>query len=663
MASSFFITFKLFKISNFIDSLISWFIVYLAQIVLGELILGILGILYLKNVILLNLAIFLITWLITRNKPVSYNLNEAKTTFLRFLENKIVLFCLSIVLSFSLVKISINLMNPPFGWDNLNYHFTFPVEWLKHGNLDTPIIVSDDPAPTYYPINGNLFFLWLIFPLKNVFLADLGQVPFFILAFLALFGISRRMNLNRELSFYAATLFLIIPNFLKQLEIAYVDVMVCALFLTGLFYTLKLNSRFQLSSVILAAISMGLLIGTKTLALVYSLPLFLAIFYLCMLNIKERGLVYLLIFMFLLILFGGFNYIRNFIWTGNPLYPIDIQIFGKTIFKGVVDRINYSIHFLPEDYRISKLLFHEGLGLQTILFILPGSLLSLPLIFIKAKKTPFSVRLYFLATLPFILYLIWRYVIPLANTRYLYPALAVGVIMGFYPVNLLKVPLKFISTLVVICVLTSASELAGHKELFVSLMSGLTLFFLLIKKLLRMRFIILIFLTSLIILPFLESDYRKNEYRRYKNTPFWQDSVSAWIWLNDNTWQDNICYVGRPVPFPLYGSGFKNNVYYVSVNSVEPAKLHFFKNSRYIWDYDFETCHKNYEAENNYRGKANYKIWLSNLKRRNTDYLFVYSLHQIKGIKFPVEDGWARLHPEAFEPVFSNNTIHIYKIR
>jgi hypothetical protein len=254
----------------------------------------------------------------------------------------------------------------------------------------------------------------------------------------------------------------------------------------------------------------------------------------------------------------------------------------------------------------------------------------------------------------------WRYIIPLGNVRYLYLVLALAMILGFYVVDLINLPNRAISILVVICVLASISELAGHQELIAALILSVAFAFLLIKSYLK-KIILPAMIILIVSLFFLEKDYNQNEFLRYKNTPFWKDACMAWIWLNTHARHDNISYVGRPVPFPLYGSQFKNNVYYSSVNSINPAKLHYFRNSRYIWSYDFKDCHKNYEAQNNYRGNANYQNWLVNLKKRKTDYLFVYSLHQIKGIEFPIEDKWADNHPEVFALAFKNDTIHIYK--
>jgi hypothetical protein len=160
--------------------------------------------------------------------------------------------------------------------------------------------------------------------------------------------------------------------------------------------------------------------------------------------------------------------------------------------------------------------------------------------------------------------------------------------------------------------------------------------------------------------------YLKNEYAGYlkmvKYSGFWPDACKAWEWLNNNTSGNNIAYVGRPVPFPLYGSRLKNNVYYVSVNETEPAKLHYFKNSRYSWGSNFRQMHLNFEEEYNYRGNADYSQWLKNLRARRIDYLFIYSLHQIDGIEFPIEEHWARQKNQVFRNVFSNDTVRIYRV-
>ncbi|MFA5410476.1 MAG: hypothetical protein WC321_01265 [Candidatus Omnitrophota bacterium] len=671
-SSAFLLTYRILKPSKFIDALLSLFILYFSQIVFTQLLLGIFGILYLNNVILFNLFILLIIWFVARNKNSYFSFNRAKDVLSGFFSNKVILMGVCLILGFGLVKISINLVNPPFGWDCLNYHFTFPVEWLKHGNLDNPISISGDPAVSYYPVNASLFFLWFIFPLKNVFIADLGQVPFFVISFFALYSLARKLNLSKEYALFSVIIFNLIPNYFKQLEIAYIDIMVSTLFLIVLNYLFLIYKRERIiQNTILYSIALGLLLGTKITAMPIALILLipLAWFYFFRYPFKKSPAV-LALAILLIIIFGGFGYIRNVIQTGNPLYPLNFRLFNTVIFKGVVENEIYRTSIRPGDFSLARILFSEGLGAQTVIFLLPAILLALPVTIIKRRKDLNFYLIYFLI-LPFFLILIFRFIIPIANLRYIYGLFAIASIIAFYVADMLKIPKLLLKILILICIFASSIELAGHLELIISFVLSLLLFFLspyivrFIKSIDLTKLVIVFFIAIILISSFLEKDYIKNEYIRYVKmvnySGFWPDATKAWLWLNQNTRGNNIAYIGRPVLLPLYGTNFKNNVYYVSVNRVEPAMLHYFPNSKYVWGYDGDIIFRNFEDENNYRGRADYNVWVENLRKRNIDYFFVYSDLLGSGIEFPLEDPWARARPGLFELVFSNDTIRIYK--
>ncbi len=665
------LVYKFFRLTDLVDSLLAVFLLYFSQIIITELSLGILGALTFKNLILLNSIILSIIFYLSRDYQYNFNpLSGIGKALTGFFNNKVFLFIICSIAAYGLVKVFINLVNPPFGWDNLNYHFTFPVEWLKHANLDTPITINDDPSPTYYPINGSLWYLWLIFPFRSVFIADLGQLPFFVLGFLSVYNISRKLDLKKELCFYAAGLFVLIPNFFKQLQVAYVDVIVGALLLVCLNYLFSFEKKLLFRDFLLFSISLGLLIGVKTTALPFSILLIAPFLYICLRNIKKVG-KYILVFMILIIALGGFSYLRNFMQTGNPLFPLDFKLFGNTVLKGVMDMPTYRAHFVIRDYSLYKALFHEGLGSQTLLIIFPAVFLALPVAWIKKRKS-LNFNLVYFMLLPVLLYLVYRYIIPLANLRYLYGFLGIGMILGFYICQAIGIPKRRVNILTVFCVITSMAELAKRNELAVSVTLTFLFFFLFLKVSDKIKFkvksgfVFAAVILGLFLLGLLEKDYLRNEFPRYvlmdKYSGFWPDATQAWNWLNNNTKKDNIAYTGRPVPFPLYGTKFKNNVYYVSVNRIDPAKLHYFSGSRYSWGRDFISLQKNLEAKGNYRFGADYSIWLNNLLKRNTDYLFVYSLHQTEELMFPLEDAWASGHPESFELMFSNEMIHIYKL-
>ena len=671
--SSFLITYGIIGLTDSIDSLICWFMFYFGQIIITELLLGIFGALNLVNLISLNLIILLIILYITKNKGHGLSFASIKNLSTGLLNNKVLLFVTAIILGFAVVKIFVNLINPPFGWDNLNYHFTFPVEWLKQGNLDNPIVVSDDPFPTYYPINGSLLFLWYIFPFKSAFFADIAQLPFFIISLLALVSIARKLKLPDEYSILAACLFVFIPNFFKQLQIAYIDIIVAGIFFVSLNFLMLIKEKICLKNVSLFALSSGILVGTKTTMLPYVFFIFLPFLCIVLFNKEhtfQSKVRNIFLFACITFVFGAFSYLRNFVLTGNPFYPLDVNLLGRPIFKGVIEKATFIAREPESGYRLSKLLFHEGLGIQSLLIILPGVLLAPFVYFFKNKKK--DLFLIYLTLLPLILYFVYRFILPIPNSRYLYCMLGIAMVTSFFAIYSLKIPLKIIRIVAVVAILASAAECARKMELVVSFVSGFLLFIFFIFLLkykdlkrffLSKAFIITATLILIVIMQFLSLDYQKNEYTRYiKNSRYWPDATKAWAWLNENTKKDNIAYVGRPVPYPLYGTNFKNNVYYVSVNSIDPIHLHDLKNSLYRWDDNALNMHRSFEDPVNYRGNADFQTWLNNLKRLRTDFLFIYSLHHTKQVEFPIEELWAKNHPGIFKLEFSNETVKVYKL-
>jgi len=673
LLSSYLLVRRIIKPRPLVDASVAFLVLYFSQVVAIELLLGVSGRLNTFGISLVSSMVLLLLLLFTRNyRNTSYSYQQSYGYFSELLHRKTIFLLFSIAFCFGLTKIFINLVNPPFGWDSLNYHFTFPVEWLKHGNLNNPITVFDDPSPSYYPINGSLFYLWLIIPFKNVSLADLGQAPFFLLSALCTYSIARKLGLDRQYSVLASLLFLLVPNFFKQLQVAYVDVMIAALFLSCINWLLSLEKEYNRKNILLFSLSLGLMIGTKTVALPYVVLLLIPFLYKLLKNGRKAHSLAILIICVLI--FGSYSYIRNFIDTGNPFYPLQLALGNQIIFKGVMEGIVYRAHFRPEDYNLSKALFHEGLGLQTLILVLPAVFFSLPAAIFKKKTGGFNLK-YFLL-LPLLIYLVYRFVIPLANLRYIYAMLGIGIISAFYLMKTLNFPAFIVRALAVICALASAGELAKRQELVFSIIASVLFFFLGFRLLRfiknkgkafqRPLFLIPVIVIFILIMAVFEGWYNKAEYTRYgkmvKYSGFWPDATKAWQWLNMNTSGNNIAYAGRPVPFPLYGTNFKNNVYYVSVNAVEPVKLHYFPDSRYSWGSDFLELHENLEKEGNYRFGADYSVWLNNFAKHDTDFLFIYSLHQTKEVIFPIEDKWAQVHTEKFVPVFGNSTIHIYKV-
>lgn len=660
---------KFFSELKLADRICIFSLIFLAQVNFSAIFLGISRLLSIGNLVSLNLVILLGAWFLCLKKKTLKKPKFPANDFSWLIRNKTVLACLSLILGFVLVKSIFNLINPSFGWDSLNYHFTFPIEWLKSGSLINPPTICDDPTPTYYPIGGSLIYFWLIAPFRNLFIADLGQLPFFLLAFITSYSIARKFFLSKELSFYAAGLFVIIPNFIKQLEVGYADIIMTALFLTTVNLLFILNKKFDLRYLVLSGLSLGLFLGTKTLSFAYSLAPVLFFIYILFKNRSRPKLFfgYGFLFLSLTVLFGGYGYIRNFLVTGNPLFPLDFTVLGKVIFEGVMPTSTYLVRWTAAGYNLMKLFFHEGMGIQLFLLIFPAAFIALPIALIRKKKL--SVALVYFLILPLLIYLIFRYIIPQRWTRFLYPFLAIGSPVAIYVLSMLKVPLKVIRTIVVVCFLACCAEAASHAELGLSFGTAFLSFFLIPvfyrfsrgrKKIMVMVSLLFIALSGGFV--FGQKWYLEHEYQRYvDHAPYWPGAMAAWKWLNENTKGEKIAYTGRPVPVPMYGTGFKNDVYYASVNKIHPAQLHYYSQGNLNWrNYEYDEIDRVLRRDENYRGQADYKTWYSNLQKEGTDYLFVYILREEEYA--PIEDSWAKRYYRNFELVFDSPDARIYKL-
>lgn len=119
-------------------------------------------------------------------------------------------------------------------------------------------------------------------------------------------------------------------------------------------------------------------------------------------------------------------------------------------------------------------------------------------------------------------------------------------------------------------------------------------------------------------------------------------------WFNTETGKGaRVAYTGRPDFYPLYGSGLKNRVTYVSVNAKEVTPYN--------------------KPDGLFRKARDFYAWRNNLKKEGIEYLFVMlssaeNREHKDTLRFAIEDEWAAAHPEDFKLVFSNSLAHIYKI-
>lgn len=677
--SSWVLTKRYFKIELLSDSILTCFILSFGQIILVTTILGTLEKLYFFNVFIAHCVILLLVLLIFHRKSAA--LIPTKPDIKPFLNNKLLLLAISIFFSFALVSIYNNLINPPQDADSLLYHLAFPASWIKSGTLDNPFFIFGsnpilfpgslvDGVPSYYPINTELFFTWLLMPLKNAFLADLGEVPFYLVGIIVFYSILKKYGVDHKIALLSGFLWVLIPNVFKQIKVANnLDVICAVFFLLTIFTLLLLKSSLTIKNAILFGISAGIFIGTKFNNVVYFLallPFTLYIFYTQTKREKTpfgKILQFVIVVILMIVLFGGYMYIKNYIYTGNPTFPVEFKVFGKTIFKGLFDSELLRRQMFGNDALNFFRIFREGLGLQFFVLILPCTFL--PLFFfsyLKKHVSPLGEYLLFFLT-PLISLILFKIFIDVYIARYFFPYLSLGLVTAVVFLTRFPHGKKYFYVISSVSIIYAVFQLAHRFELILSIMLSLLSFIFLLryKKLVINSYenrnlakiilggSLLVFLS----LSYLNNKYNDEEYDRYISSlskkEKWQvDLRKGWKALNEITGSGaRVAYTGRQEAYPLYGKGFKNEVRYISINNKE------------ITPYN--------NPDGHYRQIKDFSAWRDNLKKHRIEYLFIAkpvfeNRESPDPDKFPIEDEWASMNPKDFRLVFDNSLSRIYKI-
>ncbi|MBI4653458.1 MAG: hypothetical protein HY752_00425 [Nitrospirae bacterium] len=231
---------------SFIDRLIGAFILGLTQIVVTEMLLGILfkG-LYAMPLFILNISVsslVLIFVFIQSGQPfvlLRDILKEVKNELNRFLSiirgDGILLFLFGLFLISILWLIFLGYLFPSYTWDALWYHLPSMGRIIQSGAIqDSPPFLFIDVVLNALPKNIELFFLWNVIFLRNDVIVDLSQLPFTIVGVLTIYSIAIKAGIKEKYAIYSSLLFFFTPIIILQSTTNYADVAVAVLFLIAI---------------------------------------------------------------------------------------------------------------------------------------------------------------------------------------------------------------------------------------------------------------------------------------------------------------------------------------------------------------------------------------------------------------------------------------------
>jgi hypothetical protein len=248
--------------------------------------------------------------------------------------------------------------SPPMAQDALTYHYPAAVRWLQTHRLALFETWYFNPANTYSPLAGSAYIAWWIAPMGNDVLARHVPVPALVLIFFSAVRLMRAVGARPVVAAMIGLALVLSQPFLRQSIIEKDDLYLSAFFACVVAGCAAERLRDPLGACRLG-IALGLMLATKYTALlaVPALLLLVDAPFRAGWGVRRYGFL-----VGIVLLIAGPWFLRNLLLTGNPLYPVDVKVFGVTVFKG-----------LFESARSERL---DGLG--SMLTLLTGRDQSLP---------------------------------------------------------------------------------------------------------------------------------------------------------------------------------------------------------------------------------------------------------------------------------------------
>ncbi|PIE65044.1 MAG: hypothetical protein CSA26_05200 [Desulfobacterales bacterium] len=247
------------------------------------------------------------------------------------ISKKTIKYCLVLVVITYILSVILLASVPPTSLDALIHHLYIPRLYLEHGG----IFEIPDLVYSYYPMNLDLLYMIPLF-LGNDIIPKYIHFLFALLTALLIYRYLKRKT-NSIYALVGALFFLSIPVILKLSITAYVDLGLIFFTTASLLLLFRwLKNGCTLRHLLLSGICCGLAVGTKYNGLI---SLFLLTSFIPILFIRSqpgdrqknrKSLGYAVIFLCTALFTCSPWLIRNYTWTGNPIFPLYNSLFQKT---------------------------------------------------------------------------------------------------------------------------------------------------------------------------------------------------------------------------------------------------------------------------------------------------------------------------------------------
>lgn len=224
---------------------------------------------------------------------------------------------------------------PPWDYDGLMYHLEAPRQFLQAGRIVPLPLISQANGPMLVQM---VYTLGVAAGIDS--LSKLVHLSGAALLILATYSFGNRYLGGRK-GWMPAVMLLGTPMVLVLATFAYIDLVWALYSFLGLYALINWTEERDPAWLVLSAILSGFAVGSKYNALGYTGILFLFVTW----SARQRGRRELfrsvLIFGGVVLAIGAPWYVKNWVWTGNPFYPL---FFGGPGWP--LERVHISITYL-----------------------------------------------------------------------------------------------------------------------------------------------------------------------------------------------------------------------------------------------------------------------------------------------------------------------------
>ena len=537
-----------------------------------------------------------------------------------------------------------------YSFDDTYYHLTAVATWHRSGDLRMVKLAMGVSSTTFYPIVAEICAWVFLAPFRDSdFAARWAQLPFALASLAAAAAVARRLGISRRAAGVAALLYATVPEFFPELALSAGNDHTAAFFtLAALDSALELGRRPRRGAAVYAGIALGLLAGTKYLALLYAAVL-AGVAAVSLLANRPRpsfkalaGLVGLAAALALAA--GGYTYLRNAVTAGNPLFPAPIGLLGLPGWESAT----LASRRLWAEFAIDVPSFLTArpdlFGPLFPFILLPAALLA-PFVALGrgsswGRRIETAVEL----ALPIVFFLQFRYLMhDHRAARYIFPAIALAAV-AFAGLTERAGP-RWGALLRIALLLPAAWELLRPLRLSFGAFPAIALVALGILAVLRKerpkawRLAGGLAAALLVLAAFpLGATVRK-----YQEIKFRERRAALAFDRATAGKGARVAYIGWNQPYFFFGGRLQNDVLIVPRSGDLAAR-------EYTWGGSAEFPFEGWD----------YKTWRANLERLGVEYLVVVRTGQ--GLERP-ERPWIVRHPGTFERFYRDSLIEIWRVK